>query len=82
MKIFGYDSNDKEFTKIMELSQATLCCKKSDLNKIIDFLTEVKKELENTDVENGDHWHYRDHNDSWSENESDLIIAIDENLND
>lgn len=82
MKIFGYDNNDDEFDKIIELSQATLNCKKSDIDKIIKFLTEVKKEIENTKVEDGDHWHYRDYNDSWNEKESDLIVFIDESSND
>lgn len=78
MKIFGYDSKDEEFDKIIELSQATLTCKKNDLDKIIDFLNDVKKEIDNTKVENGNHWHYRDYNDDWSEKESDLIVFIDE----
>lgn len=78
MKIFGYDSNDEEFEKIIELSQATLTCKKTDLDKIIEFLTEVKKEIDNTKVEEGDHWHYRDYNEEWNEKESDLIVFIDE----
>ena len=68
-------------SKIIELSQATLNCKKSDIDKIIDFLTEIKKEIENNKVEDGDHWHYRDYNDSWNENESDLIVFIDESSN-
>ena len=46
MKIFGYDNNDEKSDKIIELSQATLNCKKSDIDKIIKFLTEVKKEIE------------------------------------
>lgn len=78
MKIFGYDSKDEEFDRIIELSQATLTCKKNDLDKIIDFLNDVKKEIDNTKVENGNHWHYRDYNDDWSEKESDLIVFIDE----
>lgn len=82
MKFFGYDSRDEEFDKIIELSQVTLTCTKNDLDKIIEFLNDVKKEIDNTKVEDGDHWHYRDYNDSWSEKESDLIIFIDENSND
>lgn len=81
MKIFGYDNNDEKSDKIIELSQATLNCKKSDIDKIIDFLTEIKKEIENNKVEEGDHWHYRDYNDSWNEKESDLIVFIDESSN-
>lgn len=82
MKFFGYDSRDEEFDKIVELSQVTLTCKKNDLDKIIEFLNDVKKEIDNTKVEDGDHWHYRDYNDDWSEKESDLIVFIDESSND
>ena len=62
------------------MSQATLNCKKSDINKIINFLTEIKKEIENNKVEDGDLWHYRYYNDSWTEKESDLIVFIDEKV--
>ena len=40
------------------------------------------EEIENNKVEDGDHWHYRDYNDSWNEKESDLIVFIDESSND
>lgn len=43
MRIFGYDNNDLEFAKIIELSQATLTCQKTDLDKMIEFLMEVKR---------------------------------------
>ena len=77
MKIFGYDNNDEKSDKTIELSQVTLNCKKTDIDKIIDFLTEIK----NNKVEDGEHWHYRDYNDSWNEKESDLIVFIDESSN-
>lgn len=81
MKIFGYDSTDEEFDKILKLSQVTLSCKKEELDSIIDFLTKVKKEIESTKVEDGNHWHYRDYNDAWNEKDSDLIVFIDESAN-
>ncbi len=76
MEAFGYDKNDEEFEKILKLSQVTLNCKKEDLNKIIDFLNKVKNE--NIDV--GDHFHYRDYIDSWTEKETDLIIFVDSEI--
>lgn len=82
IKIFVYDNNNEKSDNIIELSQATLNCKKSDINKIINFLTEIKKEIENNKVEDGDLWHYRYYNDSWNEKESDLIVFIDESSND
>ena len=72
--------NDEKYDKIIELSQATLSCKKSDIDKIINFLIEIKK-IENKKVEDGDHQHYRDYIDSWNESESDLIIFADESSN-
>ncbi len=77
MKIFGYDKNDEEFDNIMELSQATLSCKKDDLDSIIDFLNEVRDEIKNANIEDEYHLHYRDYNTSWKEEESDLIVSID-----
>lgn len=80
MKIFCYDNEEKP-VKIRELNQTTLNLKKSDIDHIINFLTEVKKEIENNKVEDGEHWHYRDYNVSWNEKESDLIVFIDESSN-
>ncbi len=77
MEAFGYDKNDKEFEKILKLSQVTLSCKKEDLDKIIEFLNKVKNESKNKKIDNGGHWHYRDNHKSWTEEESDLIIFVD-----
>ncbi len=81
MEAFGYDKNDKEFESILKLSQVTLSCKKEDLDKIIEFLNKVKNESKNKKIYNGDHWHYRDYNKSWTEEESDLIILVDNDTN-
>jgi len=78
MESFGYD---KEFDKWLKLSQVIFSCKKENLDSIIDFLTYVKKEIETFNVEEGDHWHYRDYNDSWNEKEPDLIVYIDNDKN-
>ena len=78
MKAFGYDENDEEFEKILKLSQVTLSCRKEDLEKIIEFLIEVKNESENKIVNDGDHWHFRDYNDLWTEKESDFIVFVDD----
>jgi len=77
MEVFGYDKKDEEFEKCLPLSQVTLSCKKEDIDKIIEFLNEVKKDCKNEKIENGDHWHYRDFNDSWTEEEPDFIIYIE-----
>lgn len=77
IEAFGYDRNDEEFEKILRLSQVTLSCTKEDLDRIIDFLNDVKSDIEKENIEEGDHWHYRDYYDSWTEEESDLIIFAD-----
>jgi len=81
MQAFGYDRNDEGFEKILKLSQVTLCCKREDLEKIIEFLNKVKNECENKNIDDGDHWHYRDYNDSWIEEESDFIVFVDNDIN-
>ena len=43
IQVYEYDNNDGEFAKIIELSQAALNCKKSDIDKIIDFSIDIKK---------------------------------------
>ncbi len=78
IKAFGYDIKDEECEKIIELSQVTLSCKRQDLDKIIDFLTQIKKDIKNYRPEYSDHWHYRDYNKAWTEDEPDLIIYISE----
>ena len=72
MEIFGYDKNDTNYKKLIKLSQASICCNKKDLEEIISFLTNVRD-----NYDNDGHWHYRDHNKSWTEKESDLIICLD-----
>lgn len=72
MEIFGYDRKDSEYKKLIKLSQASICCNKNELNGIIDFLTNVRDNFDNDG-----HWHYRDHNKSWTEKESDLIVCLD-----
>lgn len=72
MEIFGYDKNDKEYKKLLKLSQASVCCNKKELEGIIAFLNEVHENFD----EDG-HWHYRDYNENWTEKESDLIICLD-----
>ncbi len=72
MEIFGYDRNDSKYQKLIKLSQASICCNKKDLDSIIAFLNKVRDNFD----EDG-HWHYRDHNEEWTDKESDLIICLD-----
>ncbi len=77
IEAFGYDRDDEEFEKILRLSQVTLSCTKEDLDRIIEFLNDVRADIEKENIDEGDHWHYRDYNDSWTEEEADLIIFAD-----
>lgn len=79
MEAFGYDKKDNEYNKIIKLSEVTLDCNKNDLDKIIEFLKSVRQDIAEKNVEDGSHWHYRDYNELWTEQESDLIIYLDNN---
>lgn len=77
MEAFGYDKNDEEFDNLIKLREVTFSCQKEDIDKIIDFLTKARSEMENINLEYGVHWHYRDYNKSWEDKDPDLIIYID-----
>ncbi len=47
MEAFGYDENDKDFEKVINLSQVTINFKKEELDDMLDFLNMIKDECEN-----------------------------------
>ncbi len=47
MEAFGYDENDKDFEKLINLSQVTINFKKEELDDMLDFLNMIKDECEN-----------------------------------
>lgn len=80
MEAFGYNKKDSEFESILKLSQVTLCCTKAELDRLIAFLQTVKRESEEEEITEGDHWHYRDYVDDWTEAEADFIMFVEENI--
>ena len=80
MLMYGYEKY-KGLKVPLELSEITLSCKKDELDKIIEFFKNIREESINSKMEVGDHWHYRDYNELWSEKESDLIVFLEENSN-
>ena len=75
MRIFGYQKDGQE---LLELREATISCSGLDeLDKIIDFLIEVRKEhaLEAELMSPMCHSHLRDWDNTWKKGEPDFIIV-------
>lgn len=76
MKIYGYDENDQVSSYPLSLREGTIECTRAELQKIIQFLTYIDKDLENYDLSEDEdcHYHYSD----WDRNDqpSDLILAM------
>ena len=73
MKIFGYQNDNDELLKLQEVS---LQCTIEELESIIDFLIETKKEHESvrgrTDI---CHSHLRDWDKLWKKDDPDFIVV-------
>lgn len=80
MEVYGYDKNDNGYNEVLKLKEITLYGNENDLDKMIEFLKNVRDEIAEMDIEEigeGEHWHYRDYNEQWTEQESDLIFYFD-----
>lgn len=73
MIIYGYEKDSED---LLKLEEASILCSVTELEKIICFLIEVKKEHEKiaSNIEIC-HSHYRDWDKEWDKSSSDLIIA-------
>lgn len=73
MRVFGYKKNKK---KLLELKEVTFQCTIEELDKIIEFFSEVKsqhsKVIGKTEM---CHSHYQDWDDKWTSKNPDVIIA-------
>ena len=73
MKLFGYE---KDSDKLIELQEATFLSDIEELDKLIEFLKDVKekhcKVVEKTEL---CHSHYRDWDVEWKDCSPDIIIA-------
>lgn len=75
MKIFGYQKDGQE---LLELREATIACKGLDeLDKIIDFLIEARKEhtFGAESMSPMCHSHFRDWDSTWKKGDPDFIIS-------
>ena len=74
MLAYGYERNSEGISPL-ELEQTCLTCNMKELTALIDFLQHVRTEAATMDAADGGHWHFRDWDKSWSEEQSDFIIA-------
>lgn len=76
MKIYGYE---KDGVDLLELKEASILCKVEEIQKIIDFLQNVKKELEDArETTEMYHSHYRDWDKEWEKGAPDLIVVTED----
>ncbi len=74
MLAYGYERNSEDSSPL-ELEQTCLTCDMKELNALIDFLQHVRTEAAAIGAVGEGHWHFRDWDKSWSEQQSDFIIA-------
>lgn len=76
MKIYGYQKDDDTLLRLEEMS---LQCTTKELEKIIEFLKDIKTEHEKISSSvSMCHSHWRDWDSTWVEGEPDIIIVTDE----
>lgn len=73
MKLYGYEKNNDS---ILELSEITFVSSVTELRKLVKFLedtiTESEKFMENSNLT---HFHLRDWDKEWDENNPDIIFV-------
>lgn len=72
MKVYGYKKGSEE---LIELSEVSLLCTMSELEKMAGFVNNVKKEQDLLGTSDYFHAHYRDWDREWEKGSSDLIIV-------
>ncbi|OZM57721.1 hypothetical protein CIB95_04975 [Lottiidibacillus patelloidae] len=72
MKVFGYQ---KDSEKLMELEEVTFQTDIKELDKIIKFLQVIKEQHSKVNGEVECHSHFRDWDDQWNDNSTDLIVV-------
>ncbi len=75
MLAYGYPW-DSEVQQPETLRETTLSCTKEELDLLIEFLQEVRVQVSELDVVEGEHWHLRDWKENWSGRESDVILYL------
>jgi len=73
MEIYGYEKNGED---LLRLKEASILCSIKELESIIDFLQDIKKEHERyIDATEMNHSHYRDWDKKWKKGSPDFIIV-------
>ncbi len=73
MQIYGYE---KDSEQLLKLSESCLECSLEELDKVIEFLQQVREEHGKiADKTAQPHSHYRDWDKAWTSESSDLIIS-------
>jgi len=73
MEIYGYEKNGED---LLKLKEASILCSIKELESIIDFLQDIKKEHERyIDATEMNHAHYRDWDKNWKKGSPDFIIV-------
>lgn len=75
MMAYGYKW-DSESETPDKLKEASITCTKEELDQLIEFLTNLRKEMRDMEDIEGEHWHYRDWCPKWTDSESDLIVVM------
>jgi predicted alpha/beta hydrolase len=76
MKGYGYPIDDEEMEAPIPLKEITLVCSVDEIERIIGFLSHVKKtHKEIMGISDYTHSHYRDWDKTWSKKEVDFIIS-------
>ena len=81
MIAYGYDKNDEEKNNLCKLSEISLVFKIEEINKMYDFIVKIKNDIgkmSNPNYVGSNHWHYRDFNKDWTNEESDFIVVVEE----
>lgn len=75
MRAYGYEWDSGAETP-EQLKEAGIVCTKSELDRLITFLSDIRSHASCMSEAEGEHWHYRDWDENWSDCETDLIIFL------
>ena len=58
------------------LREVSLDCSREELDRLIEFLQDVRAEAAGEKLDSLSHWHFRDWYPAWTEKHSDLLIWL------
>ena len=75
MLAYGYEWNSEKDRPDI-LREASLACTREELDSLIEFLQDIREALSDLEHIEGEHFHFRDWNEDWSEKQSDFIVFM------